>query len=433
MLFPEIIWGQETTTSRKAWKRDLKIYDLPGWNSYTYNFPYAGGIRKRGDNEIVVQFETADSSGINDDFYVEHHRRVTLSSKDYGTTWKEIQPDWQYSMPLRLSDGTLVEVVHATTLRTPEQQKSRLERLGIGHIWRDDCHMPWDIWPSHMAEELRERGMLIWDIRVGSASPFDIYLPEATIATHAPSDLFSRVSTDNGKSWKVTKVLDGTPYQHMACMFTGATVLPDDTILIPGYAEKKHQKERASEVFALRSTDGGKTFQKVVIGGTHLNECTLVQCAEKHVIAVIRSSGLIIHRSASTDGGLSWSPPRETGMSGAPLHAIALQSGDLLCVYAHRLEPAQVRATLSRDQGMTWDIANTKILCQGLPAQYTALGGAGQFIGGPGAIQLDDGTIFVYYSIPDVQDIRPGTIPQGHSFITGNVFSPEFLSQPTTN
>ncbi|MCH2123087.1 MAG: glycoside hydrolase, partial [Pirellulaceae bacterium] len=183
MLFPEIIWGQETTTSRKAWKRDLKIYDLPGWNSYTYNFPYAGGIRKRGDNEIVVQFETADSSGINDDFYVEHHRRVTLSSKDYGTTWKEIQPDWQYSMPLRLSDGTLVEVVHATTLRTPEQQKSRLERLGIGHIWRDDCHMPWDIWPSHMAEELRERGMLIWDIRVGSASPFDIYLPEATIAT----------------------------------------------------------------------------------------------------------------------------------------------------------------------------------------------------------------------------------------------------------
>lgn len=170
----------------------------------------------------------------------------------------------------------------------------------------------------------------------------------------------------------------------------------------------------------------------MLIGGTHLNECTLVQCAEKHVIAVIRSSG-IIHRSASTDGGLSWSPPQETGMSGAPLHAIALQSGDLLCVYAHRLEPAQVRATLSPDQGMTWDIANTKILCQGLPAQYTALGGAGQFIGGPGAIQLDDGTIFVYYSIPDVQDIRPGTIPQGHSFIAGNVFSPEFLSQPTTN
>ena len=110
-------------------------------------------------------------------------------------------------------------------------------------------------------------------------------------------------------------------------------------------------------------------------------------------------------------------------MRGAPLHAICLQSGSILCTYAHRLKPAQVRATISKDQGTTWDLKGTRILRDGLPPQYTSLGGAGQFIGGPGAVQLDDGTVFVFYSIPDVNDIRSGKVPKGHSFIAGSLFT----------
>ena len=61
------------TTGGNAWKWDVDIYDRPGWNSFTYNFPVWGGIQKRKGNEIVLRFDTADAAGINDDFYFEHY------------------------------------------------------------------------------------------------------------------------------------------------------------------------------------------------------------------------------------------------------------------------------------------------------------------------------------------------------------------------
>lgn len=52
----------------KGWKWEVDIYDRPGWNSFTYNFPDEEGIQKRENNEIVIRFDTADKEGINDDF-----------------------------------------------------------------------------------------------------------------------------------------------------------------------------------------------------------------------------------------------------------------------------------------------------------------------------------------------------------------------------
>ena len=92
--------------STRGWKWDVDIYDRPGWHSYTYTYPHWGGITRRDDGEIVVRFESADESAINDDFYIEHYRTVFLSSRDGGLTWREVEPQWTYNIPLTLSDGT---------------------------------------------------------------------------------------------------------------------------------------------------------------------------------------------------------------------------------------------------------------------------------------------------------------------------------------
>ena len=129
-------------------KSDLLIYDRPNWNSYTYNYPILGGVQIRDHDEIVVRFDTANADKINDDFFVEEYQQVVLSSKDMGKTWTPITPNWSCNIPLELSDGTQVDVVHAMRLQTRQQQKQRLTQLGIGHIWNDRCHMSWDFWPQ---------------------------------------------------------------------------------------------------------------------------------------------------------------------------------------------------------------------------------------------------------------------------------------------
>ena len=86
--------------STRGWKWDVDIYDRPGWHSYTYTYPHWGGIVRRDDGEIVVRFESADESAINDDFYIEHYRTVFLSSRDGGLTWREVEPQWTYNIPV---------------------------------------------------------------------------------------------------------------------------------------------------------------------------------------------------------------------------------------------------------------------------------------------------------------------------------------------
>ncbi len=400
---------------------NVTVYDRPGWNSYTYNFPFAGGIQKRAGGELVLRFDTADENGINDDFYVEHYREVALSSRDGGRTWREIEPDWRYHMPLELSDGTLVEVVPSKKLLTRAQQRERLEKLGLGEIWRDDCNLLWDLWPASMSDELKRQGLRVWD-RARGPLEFDVYLPPGTIATHAAESFVSRVSQDRGAAWDEKTVVDGSAYSHFGCMFAGSVVLPDDTILIPCYGEEKGRNPVVSQVFALRSTDKGRTFERVMIGGEQLNEATFVRHPSGRVVAVIRGPKAI-SRSFSADGGKTWSEPVETEMEGSPLHAICLASGNILCAYAHREAPGQVRATISRDAGETWEIETTAILRDGIPAQYTSLGGAGAFLGGPGSVQLDDGTIFTFYSLPDVTRVQPGKVVRGHSYIGGSRYT----------
>ena len=420
----------------KGWKWEVDIYDRPGWNSFTYNFPDEGGIQKRG-NEIVIRFDSADEKGIDNDFYYEHYREVFLSSKDGGLTWKEIEPDWKYDIPLELSDGTLLEMLTTYRLRSCEEQKARLEKLGIGHIWRDDCWLRWDLWPRTMESELRKKRFFIWKREnAGPEDPNCIWLPEGVVATYSPG-LVVRKSTDKGNTWSETIIpgLEEGSHALLCCHFAGSLVLSDDTILIPCSRTMKDEITKEGHLlshkpFILYSGDKGESWQIINISsGGMRDETCLVSHPSGRIVALIRASDENIYQSNSDDGGLNWTPIRATPMQGHPLHAICLKSGNILCTYAHRNYPVQVRATLSYDQGRTWDVANTKIIKEAyLPGTHS---------GGPGSVQLDDGTIFTFYGVlrvatPKKEDQLTVHQPlvfhrRFHCYIAGSRYSEDYL------
>ena len=169
-------------------RRDLVIYDRPNWNSDTYNFPILGGVQVREHDEIVVRFDSANADKLNDDFYVEEYKQVILSSKDRGKTWPRADQAWSHNIPLKLSNGGLIDIVPSTWLKTSQQQRQRLIDLGIGHIWNERCKMCWDFWPESMGRKLKKQGLHVWDLKVG-ASKDDTYLPKGTVAPHAPRRL----------------------------------------------------------------------------------------------------------------------------------------------------------------------------------------------------------------------------------------------------
>ena len=405
----------------RGWKWDVDIYDRPGWHAYTYTYPHWGGILRRDDCEIIVRFESADENAINDDFYIEHYRAVFLSSRDDGLTWREVEPQWTYNIPVTLSEGTLVEIVEDRRMHTGEEQRKRLEDLGISEVWRDDCLLAWDLWPAHMTEELKSQGYIVWD-RQGDGT--FVWLPEGVVATHKVSTLVGRTSSDGGATWQDQTTISMDDFVHFSTGFPYAIALPDDTILSPFYGVHKRAGSGsfsmlASEVYVLRSTDKGRSYDVVKVGGpiddVTLTEADLVYHPSGRIVALIR--GTEIHCSVSDDGGKTWSTPRPIGLAGRyPLHGICLTSGNILCVYAHRSYPAGIRATLSYDVGESWDVEHEKVLRDDIPPNL--------YIGTPASVQLDDGTIFTYYNIVKGKEITPERL---HCYIAGSRYTEDYV------
>ncbi len=387
----------------------IDIYDRPGWNSFTYTYPHWGGIEKRDDGRIVIRFDTADASAYNDDFYFRHYQEVALASDDGGLTWEPFAADWGHHMPLRLADGTQLEIVEGRDLISREEQCRRVKDLGIGHVWRDDCRLAWDLWPRRMADQLRGEGLVVWD-RHGT------WLPDDVVATHGPSGFVARRSTDGGQTWDEQPVGDLDAFYHLGPCFPGSTVLADGTVLAPFYAMRRGATSptrftlMGGEIHVLRSTDGGRSFEQIMVGGaqadTHMSEVSLVAHTSGRVVAMIRNPEL--YCSVSDDGGITWSAPRATGICDTlPMHAIGLADGTILCVGAHRPALGGIRATVSRDAGQTWDVDHPIVLRDDVPPS--------DHIGGPGSVQLDDGSVFSFYGL--VRDAPKGVKP--HCYIAG--------------
>ena len=215
-------------------------------------------------------------------------------------------------------------------------------------------------------------------------------------------------STDGGRTWEGPVWFDASPYR-MAFMMRAAVELPSGELLMPcaddsflGYGS----------AYVMKSEDEGKTWTwfSTIVGHPKYfsTEPALLLLPSGKLIALIRTHGMgeyYLYQSVSTDEGRTWSDPIRTPMWGYPAHMLSLQDGSILCVRGHRREPFGIRATLSYDQGETWDINDDIGLREDFPNAD---------LGYPTSIQLDNGEVLtVYY----------GTDQNGVTSIYGSFYS----------
>jgi len=99
-----------------------------------------------------------------------------------------------------------------------------------------------------------------------------------------------------------------------------------------------------------------------------------------------------LHRVSSDDDGRSWSVPQALGIAGYPPHLMELADGRILCTYGWRKPPFSIRAALSKDWGVTWDVDGEICIRGGLPNAN---------LGYPTTLASADGSLATIYYAED--------------------------------
>jgi len=261
---------------------------------------------------------------------------------------------------------------------------------------------------------------------VESPGGFDFTHPDSAVALRMVSSSigYSRFyyTSDRGKNWQ-------GPYKVPSYDRTGIAARTD--YIVNGKhdlmafitAHKVNGKE--GRVFAVRTTDGGKTWKFVSWIGPEPNGFSImpssVRISETRILTTLRRKEGEQHwidAWVTDDNAATWRflnrPTASTGGSvGNPPTLIKLKDGRLSLIYGYRAAPFGIRARLSGDNGLTW-------------SEETVLrNDAGCWdLGYPRSVQRPDGKIVAVYYFNDAPDREryiaatiwdpgTGTVPSG--------------------
>jgi len=139
--------------------------------------------------------------------------------------------------------------------------------------------------------------------------------------------------------------------------------------------------------------DGGKTWTySQPVPGRGVEQPSLVEWPDHHITAFFRSEQFhhLILRSESQDGGMTWSPLKETTLPNpdSGVEAVLLKSGRLAMVYNDLKDGPRdsLAVSLSEDEGNTWPYTRHLERKKGGRYDY------------PSLVQAPDGTLHVTYS-----------------------------------
>lgn len=223
---------------------------------------------------------------------------------------------------------------------------------------------------------------------------------------------FVHISRDNGATWDETVKIDTSPYIR-GYSPRPPTELADGTLLLALGSElgtgpiaplmPGGEAKPAYPVYVVHSSDRGRSWGRPVVAATpeppwhFVGEPTILALPSGKIIVMSREQPTYeLHQCDSYDGGVTWTPVRNTGIWGCPAHLVLLRDGRILCIYGHRRPPFGIRACLSDDEGQTWDYANELIIRDDLKNTN---------LGYPTAVEEDDGRIFAAYYGEDEEGV----------------------------
>jgi len=204
-------------------------------------------------------------------------------------------------------------------------------------------------------------------------------------------EVFTVRSSDNGATWGEPKRVP-VPFDATQAVSEPVTELADGTLLLPVYGRYLDKSYKGSPCAVFRSHDGGESWPEHSIiepvAGEHLYEPSIEVLPDGRIYMLIRPT---MHWSVSEDGGVTWTPPQELGISGDAPYLLLTSRNILLAGFRHRPTNSTSLA-YSADLGETWE---------GPQMVDNVIGGY------PSMVELPDGrVIFVYYTEGAGSDIR---------------------------
>jgi hypothetical protein len=199
---------------------------------------------------------------------------------------------------------------------------------------------------------------------------------------------YVHLSNDGGATFMRTVGIDTGPFSGGYGM-RGAIELPGGDLMLP-LSDVPHYEQ----VFVVHSGDRGESWRAPITaasepGGAFEEPCALLLASGRILMLLRENRSRHLHQVISDDGGRSWSRPEATLIDGYPPHLLDLGDGRILCTYGYRRPDYGIRAVISADGGMHWDVGQTLRIRGGLPSRD---------LGYPCTLRWSDGRfITVYY------------------------------------
>lgn len=231
-------------------------------------------------------------------------------------------------------------------------------------------------------------------------------------------DVNCSYSDDNGETWVLAPPISVPNAPHGAAVRGNIVELPNGDLLMPYYITMGINQSSTAALF--RSTDRGETWKHDSViakdpdNQKYYYEPNLILTKSGRLVALMRTevdpnnpnppagcyhNYLNVHMAVSEDYGKTFGPVTEIQnfWGSNPIHALRLQSGNVLVTYGYRRSPYSVRARLCNGELSNLSETEEIVLRDDAPNEDLAY---------TNAIQLDNGDILVAYYFPQPDGIR---------------------------
>ena len=203
-------------------------------------------------------------------------------------------------------------------------------------------------------------------------------------------------SEDGGTTW-THESQEFASETSKLILFGNIVTLPGNRLAVTCYSSTDDADENGDSAWIYFSDDDGRTWGDAWLIGERYNETNLLVLGDGKMLAASRTARTArTEIFASSDGGQSWTCRGPvTPQRHMPAHLLLLQDESILLTYGVRLRGMLgVYASISRDEGITWDAPRVLF---NTPAHESNTSSRGTDGGYPSCVQLADGTIVTAY------------------------------------